>query len=176
MDTHNSCINFLTKENITLAIAIIGLVISTINFIYFFAVRKKKLMINFGDIGIKNYIRNSNILLTHYRFDNCSQLSISITRIQLIINNIRYDCDIRKHIAEKMEYSKNKDVYHKIISETDVLPINLLPLASQSGFLGFVIPPNSLSKDEKALTFRICTNRGKAIQKTFVLHEDKICH
>lgn len=50
--------------------------------------------------------------------------------------------------------------------------VNLGSLASHSGFLGFVIPQDMKLENDKCLTFEICTNRGRAIQKTFALYED----
>lgn len=161
----------VTKENIALVISVIGLLISLLNAAYFFAIRRKILIVNFGQFGIKNHGRNK-LFMIHYRFDNASQLSLAITRVQLIIDNTHYDCDHRKHLAEEIEYRKKQKVIYEYASNTDILPINLAPLSSQSGFLGFVIPPDSLSKDEKVLTFRICTNRGKVVQRTFALYED----
>lgn len=164
-----------TKENITFLIAIIGFIVSIINLSYFFIIRKINLTVCFGNYGIKNYYQNKKILLIHYRFDNSSQLAIAITKIQILIDNNAYECDIRKNIAEKYERKRGSQLVCENITYTDILPINIPPLASCSGYLGFVIPPDIMSTHEKALTFRICTNRGRAIQKTFALHEDTIC-
>lgn len=56
------------------------------------------------------------------------------------------------------------------------LPINLPALGAESGFLAFLVPQGTLSKHDKDLIFRICTNRGKAVQMTFSRYEDKIVH
>lgn len=153
-------------------LGIAGFIISLINFVYFFIIRRKNIIVNFGSYGIKNYIKNQKMLLIHYRFDNNSQLSIAITRIQLVVNNKKYDCDNMPIIATKYRYKEGNETVYQHFTKTDVLPINLLPLASHSEYLGFVIPRDILSNVERVLTFRICTNRGKAVQKTFVLHED----
>lgn len=168
--------NNLTKSNITFLIAIIGLIISLINLSYFFISRKRKLTINFDAYGVKPHYDKNNLLLVHYRFDNNSQLSISFTRIQVILNHQRYDCSIRKLIAEEFRRTNAGKVTYEDITTTDILPINIAPLASHSGFLGFVIPQDIRLINETALTFRICTNRGKAIQKTFELFEDVQVH
>lgn len=153
-------------------LGIAGFIISLINFAYFFIIRRKNIVVNFGSYGIKNYFKNQKMLSIHYRFDNNSQLSTAITRIQLIIDNKKYDCDNMSIIATKYSYKEGNETVYRHFTKTDILPINLLPLESRSGYLGFVIPRDILSNVEKVLTFRICTNRGKAVQKTFVLHED----
>lgn len=152
-------------------IGILGFVISVVNLVYFLLVRKKKLTIRFSTYGVRNYCREK-VAIVAYQFDNNSQLPISITRIKLITSVGEYDCSNRIHIAEEFKRTTGgvttlqKEIY------TDHAPINLPSLGSQSGFLAFVIPPNTLSNGEKALTFRIYTNRGKAVQKTFALFED----
>lgn len=50
-----------------------------------------------------------------------------------------------------------------------LLPINLSSLEAFSGYLAFLVPRDTVSEQEKYLTFEICTNRGKAFQKTFLL-------
>ncbi len=168
-------INFITSIKTTELLGILGFIISLINIIYFLVVRRKKVTVNFGDYGIRSLRKNSDLLLIHYRFDNNSQLSIAITRVRILISGKEFDCDRGVHIAEKFKNEENhKEVYSKITT-TDILPINLAPLASQSGFLGFVIPQDILLNGEKSLTFRIYTNRGKVIQKTFALYEDVKC-
>lgn len=170
-----NCLKGLTKDNITLTIAIAGFIISLINFAYFFIVRKRKITINFGAYGIRNY-HDKQLLLIRYRLDNNSQLPISITRMQILFNRKKYDCDNREHVAEEYSYKKAGQLVYESTVTTDILPVNLSSLASHTGFLGFVIPPDTIPENEKSLTFRICTNRGGAIRKTFLLCKDVRVH
>lgn len=77
--------------------------------------------------------------------------------------------------AGEITYSTMLGVYHRSISETTLPPINLAPLGSAGGYLAFPIHRGILPTDEKYLTFRIYTNRGKVIQRTFVQHVDTQC-
>lgn len=158
--------------NLSQLLGIAGFVISLINLIYFFITHRKRLICYFGDYGIQPHIKDTQLLLIHYRIDNASQLPISVTRIRIVLNGSKYDCSTRKLLAEEQSYKKNAECLYEDVSTTDVLPVNLGSLASHSGFLGFVIPQDMKLENDKCLTFEICTNRGKAIQKTFALYED----
>lgn len=162
-------------DSIVSVLGIIGFIFSLINFVYFFIIRKKHLIIKFGEYGIRNFRDDKKLLIIDYRFDNASQLPISITNVQILIDNKFFDCYNRKTLAEEMVRKSNGIIIGRNISYTDKMPINLNSLASQSGFLAFPIPQDKLSVGEKSLNFRICTNRGKAIQKTFVLHAETKC-
>ncbi len=150
----------------------LGFVISLINFIYFFIIRKRNITLCFNCLGVQKYLNNKNKLFIHYRFDNNSQLDIAITRIQIKVKNEFIDCNIQSLLAEETVRRVGKKVIDKQTIYTDTLPINLAPLASQSGFLSFLIPQDTVSNNETNLTLKICTNRGKVIQNTFSLHED----
>ncbi len=156
-------------------IGIVGFLISLINVIYCIICNRKKLVFNFGNYGVESHIKNQKLFIIYYRVDNLSQKPISITRIQLSINDSLFESEPRPHKAEEQFWSKGDRVYHEIITDTKVLPINLDSLASESGYIAFAIPQDISLTPEKSLTFRICTNRGRAFQKTFLPHEDMRC-
>lgn len=153
-------------------LGVAGFIISVINLIYFFAIRRKKLNIRFGAIGVSDYFNSNEVLKIQYFFENKSQLPISITRIQILIGNKLIDCERIPVVIEEVTRKRGNEIYDRDILKSKSIPININPLAAESGYFAFSIPQGTLSKSETALTFRICTNRGKAIQKTFVLHED----
>lgn len=157
-------------------IGILGFIISIINFIYYFLIRRKKLNIRFETMATRKYFDSKNVAIVKCIFENQSQLPISITRIQLIINNELYDCENLPVIAEKITRKQNNEVYDEDIIKTNSTPINLMALSAFSGYFAFAIPKDTLSNSDKSLTFQICTNRGKAVQKTFVLNEDVLLH
>ena len=111
-------------------------------------------------------------IMIRYTVFNKSQMPIAITRMQLIAGKEKEDAEPRQHLAEHSEYKQNDRTYAEVTVKSDVLPIRLDCLGATSGYLAFLIPPDILSGHETTVTFEICTNRGKAIQKTFVLHED----
>lgn len=153
---------------------ILGFIISLINLVYFFLIRRKKLNIRFGIMSVSHYHTSNNLLKIQYSFENKSQLTISITRIQVLVNGKLYDCERLPVIIEQVTRKQGNQVYDCDFIKSNSVPINLLPLAAESGFFAFAIPKDTLSNFDKALIFRICTNRGRAIQKTFVLHEDNL--
>lgn len=153
-------------------IGIVGFILSFINFLYSFIMRRKKVNVRFEKMGITPYYEGKEVLKIKYSFENNSQLPISITRIRLIINEKYYDCTDLPVVIEEVTRKRKNEIYDCDITKSNSTPINLLPLASDSGYFAFPIPKGILSNDEKALTFQICTSRGKAVQKTFVLYED----
>ncbi len=165
-----------TLKTIGSITGVFGFIISVINFVYFFVIRRKNLNIRFGDIGVREYYVQNDLLKVQFSFENKSQLPVSVTRIQFVLNGTYYDCLRLPVIIEEVERKRNDVVYDRDIIKSVFTPINLPSLGAASGFLVFQVPQGSLSKDETTLTFRICTNRGKAIQKTFVLHEDTLIH
>lgn len=153
-------------------IGIIGFILSLINFVYVLENNRKKLNIRFGDMNVSDYYEGKDVLKVHFSFENESQLPISITRIQLVIEKELYDCLRLPVIIEEVTRKRETEIYDRDLIKSISVPINLDSLSAESGFLAFSIPQDKLSKNEKVLTFRICTNRGKAIQKSFLLHAD----
>lgn len=162
-------------EIISGILGILGFLLSMVNLGILFFSRRKKLTICFDSYFVKKNYTRGDMIVVKYRFDNHSELPLSITRIQLVIGNKMIDIYSFPIIAAHSEYKTNNEVYHRNIKETDVPPLNLPPLGSIGGYLAFQVPRDTMSDNEKSLTFRICTNRGKAIQKTFALREECLC-
>lgn len=116
--------------------------------------------------------RSVDTIMIRYTVYNKSQMPIAITRMQLIAGSEKQDAEPRQYLAERSEYKKNNIIYAEVTVMSDVLPIRVDCLGAASGYLAFLIPPDILSGHETTATFEICTNRGRAIQKTFALHED----
>lgn len=119
--------------------------------------------------------RNGRIvdtIMVRYMIFNKSQMPIAITRMQLIAGEEKQDAEPRQLLVEHFTHRQNDKTYAEVIVKSDVLPIHLDCLGAASGYLAFLIPPDILSDHETTATFEICTNRGRAIQKTFILHED----
>lgn len=157
-------------------LGVVGFLFSVVNFIYFFVIRMKKLRFVFSTYGIRDYFDSSDIVMVRLQIDNLSQLPISITRIQLLRNEKSFDSYHYRQKAAEFKTVAGDRIISEDSTYTTVLPINLSPLGAYSGFLAFVVPRDTLPRHEKSLTFRICTNRGRAIQKTFELHEEYLSH
>lgn len=162
-------------EIISGVLGIIGFIFSVVNFVYFFATKKKKFVVCFARYGIKPHFGSSQLMLVQYRFDNLSQESLTITQIRLIVKDNKFNCYHIPYPAIQTKLTQGDNVNFDITIPTDVMPINLGALASQGGYLGFQVPEDTLPEGETHLTFEICTNRGKPFQKTFVLNEDNLC-
>lgn len=147
---------------------ILGFIISLINIIYFFAIRRKNLYIRFGKMGVTK-ASSMDLLKVQYSFENSSQLPISVTRVQLLVNDKYYDCYDLPMIIEKAERARNGEIYDRDYIKSKSVPVNLLPLQADSGYFVFLIPRGTVSNSCQHLSFRICTNRGSAIEKTFEL-------
>lgn len=153
---------------------ILGFVISLVNLLYFFLIRRKRLCVQFGDTAISDFHSQKKVLKVQYTLENRSQLSVSVTRIQLICNGNAIDCVRLPVIIEEVIRKQNGSMISRDEIKSTSPPFNLPPLAAESGFLAFAIPQDTQLDFDKGLTFRICTNRGGAVQKTFALHEDMI--
>ncbi len=164
-------INFDMIANV---IGILGFVVSVINVVYFFAIRRKNLKIRFEEFGISPYYSDNEILKIRFCFQNLSQLPVSITRIQLIVDGKAYDCTNLPIMVEERTRKRGSDVIDRITINSISVPVNLQPLMAQGDYFAFPIPRGILSNSEKSLTFRISANRGKVIQKTFSQYEDVI--
>lgn len=116
--------------------------------------------------------KSVDTIMVRYMVFNKSQMPIAITRMRLITDKEKQDAEPRQHLAEHSTHRQNDETYAEVIVKSDVLPIRLECLGATSGYLAFLMPPDIPSGHETTVTFEICTNRGKAVQKTFVLHED----
>lgn len=155
-------------------LGIAGFLLSVINAIYAYSTRERKVK-----ICIKRYhvskCGDYDIVAVLYRFENLSQLNISFSDAQLVIDDNYYDLDNQIHEV-KLSYHRIRDKIINQKAEYNVmLPVNLLPLSSHGGFLVFAIPRGTLSNGNTTLTLKIWTSRGNPFQRTFVLGEDQVC-
>ncbi len=151
---------------------ILGFIISVINLVYFFVIRRRKLIVRLGRFGVCDHSGSNNLLKVNLCFDNLSQLPISITRIQLVLNNELIDCENIPMIIEEVSRTKSGKIYDQDFIKSTRPPINLSPLQAESVYFAFLIPQDTLSNSDKQMSFRICTNRGKAVEKKLSLNEN----
>lgn len=155
---------------ISLIISIISIVISLYNFIVNLVSHHRRINIRIENCWISKY-DTTDTLVIYISVENKSQLPISITRLQVVIQNKYHDSNfLPDHIGKTSIGSENKENHFY----TSRLPINLASLSSVKEHFAFDIPRNSIKKDEKVLEFKICTNRGKAITKKLLINSDNI--
>lgn len=151
-------------------LGILGFIISLINLIQYLMSRRINLEIQIRECTLRQYAKGQKKLTLHYRANNKSQLPISVTDIQLVLNGIEYTEDYNTHEVNSYHH-KAKGVDEYVPTYNEHLPINLECLHSHSGYLVFVIPEDNSPNLDKGLTFQIRTNRNKEVQKKVSLNE-----
>lgn len=152
---------------ISLILGLLGFLLSVANAIYFFYIRRCKLIIRFSRICVSNYINNKSILKVQYSIENRSQLPISVTRIQVVIAETqKVDCLELPIVIEEIERTGKGEVFDRDTIKSETVPFNLQSLAAKSGYIAFEVPRDIVLNKEKRLTFQICTNRGNSFQQT----------
>ena len=153
---------------------ILGFLLSAFNLAMLISQNRKRLNIRFGAAGITPLTDHTDLYQIAYSIENQSRLPISITRVQIQVAGKMYDCERLPYVIERSEYRVGGEVIDRTIVKSRVLPINLLALAAESGFLAFSIPQGILSANDKDLIVQIYTNRGKVTRKTLSRHEDAL--
>lgn len=152
-------------------IGILGFFISMINLIHYFISRRVILEIRIKEYGVRSAAQGKERVFVHYQIDNKSQLPVSVTDMQLVIDGNVYTEDSNTHEILSYKHTIGKETVTYQPTFNSHVPISIECLSSHSDYLAFVIPPDILKNGEKALTFRIRTNRGKETQRSFALNE-----
>ena len=153
-------------------LGIAGFIISLINLINYFATQKVNLEITFLEYVYREYNTGKKRIFVHYQINNKSQLPISITDIQVEINNKLYTEDYSTHEIISYKHT-GKDINEYVPTCNEHFPSNLECLHSHSGYLVFVVPEDNLPNLDKGLTFQIRTNRNKELKKIFLLNHQE---
>lgn len=148
----------------------LGFILSLINIIYYFISRRVNFEMKILRTSSRNYLNGQKRLIIHYQINNNSNLPISITDMQLIIDDNKYCEDFNTHEIFAYHYvSDEKEEYVPTYNEH--LPINLPMLSSHSGYLVYAVPEDTEKALETGLNFEIRTNRHMVTQMTFSLNE-----
>lgn len=157
---------YLTKENITFILAVIGSFGTITGWIYAYITTRKKL-----NLRVFAYTFKEEKALFYLSFENKSRLPISITDLALKINETYYSC---KHIPQRVT-STQHTVGGKIVNSIDYyniqFPVELGSLGSTSGYVLFVFPKGVEIPDSKNLMIQVSSNRGKAIEMKLSLDQ-----
>ncbi len=156
-----------TRENITLAIALIGCIGTISTWIHSYISHRQN--IDFRILG--HFISDGHSLILYIMIENKSQLPVSITGIFVRKNEILYSCaEIPLKVYETTTRKNKKIVSHNEYFSMQI-PIFLSSLGGSSGYVYFEAPQEVFQSDSTHLTLRLTTNRGKAIEKTLSLGE-----
>lgn len=151
-------------------LGILGFIISLINIISYFLSRRINLEIKITEFALRDGSQGRKRIFIHYQANNKSHLPITITDLQLVLNNNTYTEDYNTHEAISYRHTA-KGINEYVPTYNEHIPINLPMLSSRAGYLVFSIPEDIVENDYKALTFQIRTNRHKEVQRTFVPNE-----
>lgn len=152
--------DFLTRENITLFLSIVGALGTLCSAIS--SILKNRKNIN---IQIAKLYKLNNIIWLYILLENKSRTAISINRISLCLSDKVISAS---QISKKIHKVDITSAGKTTSSKTDysiAFPIYLPELGCSSGYLYFVLPPEAAKNFPTELTFQVGTNRGKVTQK-----------
>lgn len=151
-------------------LGILGFIISLINLIQYLMSRRINLEIQIRECTLRQYAKGQKKLTLHYRANNKSNLPITITDLQIVINSRVYDESL--YTFEIFAYKHTiDDIVEYVPTYNEHLPINLPMLSSHAGYLVFLVPEDTPENVCKDLTLKIRTNRHKEVQRSFVPNE-----
>lgn len=160
-------IPFFTRENITLALAILGSIGTLTSWTHTLLGNRKNL--NVRVVGQRFSEMNNDSLLLYMSFENKSRLPIAITSIGIKINEITYTCtEIPIVTFQETTRCKGEILSHHEYTSIP-LPISLSGLGATSGYVYFEFPGADFEFDATHLNFQLTTNRGRSIEKTLSL-------
>ena len=150
---------YLTRDNITLALSIIGSAGTVITWIVSYVKSRKNL-----SVKIVKLLRSKNIMILYIMINNKSRLPIAIESLSITYKDKIFPCAlIPKKTFERTTKTgsvikENKSYY------TLQLPIYLPSLGGTSGYFLFDIPEEVSQNLSTPLTVLIHSNRGKATE------------
>ena len=154
-------LRFLTRENITLAIAIIGACGTICSWINHIVTSRKSV-----EISLIRIYKPTKSLTCFFSISNRSRLSISIQSITVIIDGIPFQNVQIPHVTYTIQVTRNNETTTKHEFHALVFPINLYGLSGTSGFVDFEIPQDVSQKISSPLTVQVATNRGNLSKTT----------
>lgn len=159
----NTTKHIFSRDNITFFFAIVGF-LGTVNTLL---MQRKKLK-----FSIITYRSNNHCVLMYVSITNCSHLSISISNISIIHNNVCYPCAFIPKKVIETTHTIGKQVVSRKEEYSIEFPINLSSLAGTSGYLYFDKLPNTYPMSPTTLTVQVSSNRGSAKKMILLIPQD----
>lgn len=94
-------------------------------------------------------------------FENLSRLPIAITRVSLLMNGAKCDCEPVPKLVRERSRTIGDSVVERNQEYSVELPIDLAPLSACSGILLFEGLPHIPASTATHVIFRVHTNRGR---------------
>lgn len=150
----------LSRENITLALALFGTVGTLINALINFFHQRLKLRFELTNLSV--IARTFHIYAI---FTNFSRLPVSISSISVKIKDRWFPCSFIPVKMSERTRTVNSQVLPPIETYSTPMPIEIGSLGSFGGFFVFDNFPKDLQLPAIPDSFLIATNRGNIIQK-----------
>ncbi|MBO5373238.1 MAG: hypothetical protein J6A75_11070 [Lachnospiraceae bacterium] len=152
-------LEYLTKDNITFALALLGSIGTLFTCIINFLVYRKNLRIKLISSTYKKTLHRLILVIT---FENHSRLPITITSVSATMNNKELELLSHPHcVGEYTQKHGNEVVDRKFTYNLDI-PVGIQQLGAVSGHILFDVSPTELEKLSTPLTLSIHSTRGRA--------------
>lgn len=150
---------YLTRDNITLALSIIGSVGTLLTWLLTFINSRRNIKLK-----VIKYCKLHNSLIMYMVINNNSSSSIILNSVSVKLNDIIYPCStspkrvfaFQNKTGEIVNYSKD---YFSV-----EFPINLSSCSGMSGYFLFDIPEEDLKTLSTPLILQVSSNRGKSLE------------
>lgn len=152
---------YLTRENITLALSIFGSLGTLITFISSYHSKRKNLKIIVDNIAYKS---NHEMLIIIFTFENHSQLPISICDMSVTINSDKIHASKYIHSVGEYTHKNGNEVIDRKFEYNLRFPVDIQQLCAVSGYVLFDVSPTMLENLSTPLKLAIRSTRGR-VQK-----------
>lgn len=151
-------------DQITLAIAIAGFLLSLSSWVYTFATQRKNIKVK-----LLSFQASDTTAYSHVMFVNYSRLAIAITDICLTFGKETVHCSaLPTWTYTFTKKDRSTGTSHKDFFSTK-LPIEISPLGAANCLVLFQALPRTIPQTATHLSLVICTNRGRAARMTLPL-------
>lgn len=158
IETGHFMSQYLTRENITLALALFGAIGTALDWALKIIHSRKNISMQI----IKNF-QVKDFIVIFLAMQNNSYLPISINDISLIVNGTKYTgFSVPPHTLRYKDDTLDIPVDRE--HTTIPFPVNLGALAGASGYIRFDVSEEVFETLSTPLTFQVSTNRGSSIQ------------
>lgn len=173
----NNILNFLSdNDNIKTVISVLAFILSIINTFYLIFTQRPKIKVNFKEYTFSKNMPDTPFLLGVI-IENKSRLSVSISKMNMSINNTKYEFSWIPIIICNTNLSQNNNTLDKVSVHSLTFPQHISPLSSCCGYFSMAskgkFNADELKKSKCKL--EVFTSRGKKSFKIdFLTLENKL--
>lgn len=159
----NNIWKFLSdNDNITTVISMLAFILSVINTFYLIFTQRPKIKVGFKEYTFLNTLSDKPFLLGVI-IDNNSRLSVSISKMNLIVDNEKHEFSWMPIIIYNSNLYQNNKIFEKASVHSLTFPQNISSLGSCCGYFAIItkgqFDSNKLRKSKCVL--EVFTSRGR---------------